>query len=195
MTGKIRRWTICFILFSAAAAFVSAGELPVNPVADNPASSIQRELAREYRNITLGMSMEEVKELLAQDPWFNYRGEPDVSLLENPNSSLIDAGGSLFIKRGLFQFEENRLSAIVLELNPETVDWYTVYTTLEERYGTPLDMTPLRAWWEDGTTRLAMERPLTVKYLDLKVYGAFEKAKEHRRAWREKARQDFLSEF
>ena len=152
-------------------------------------------IPREYRNIRLGMPPDEVKNLLSEDPWFAYRGEADVSLLERPRSSLIDAGGSLFINRGLFQFEEDALSAIMLELNPETVDWFTIYTTLEERYGTPVEMNPSKAWWEDGSTRLALERPLTVKYLDLAVFDAFIESDVDRKAWREQARETFLDEF
>jgi hypothetical protein len=152
-------------------------------------------IPRSYHGISLGMSLEEVKTLLLQDPWFNYRGDEDVSLLERPRASLIDAGGSLFIKRGLFQFEDDALSAILLELNPETIDWFTVYTTLEDRYGNPVDMNPQKAWWEDGSTRLALERPLTVKYLDLSVFEAAIAENKDRAAWRAKAREEFLDEF
>ncbi len=152
-------------------------------------------IPRTYRGISLGMNPEEVKDLLSGDGWFNYRGEADVSLLERPRASLIDAGGSLFINRGLFQFEEDALSAIMLELNPETIDWFTVYTTLEQRYGNPADLNPNKAWWEDGSTRIALERPLTVKYLDLAVFDAALSEESDRIAWREKAREEFLGEF
>ena len=141
------------------------------------------------------MSPTEVKDLLSGDSWFEYRGEPDVSLLERPRASVIDAGGSLFIDRGLFQFENESLAAIMLELNPEAIDWFTVYTTLEERYGVPATMDPAKAWWEDGSTRLALERPLTVKYLDLDVFEASVGEKTDRIAWRESARKEFLDEF
>jgi len=172
---------IFFLVFSQ----ISGAQTP-QPAPDIP---------RDYRGITLGMNPEDVKNLLGQDGWFNYRGEADVSLLERPRASLIDAGGSLFINRGLFQFEESKLSAIMLELNPETVDWFTVYTTLEERYGSPVDLDPSKAWWEDGNTRLALERPLTVKYLDLSVFEAALSQESDRIAWREKAREEFLDEF
>ena len=160
---------------------------------DSPDES--RDLPREYRGISLGMAPDEVKDLLSRDSWFNYRGEADLSLLERPRASLIDAGGSLFILHGLFQFEEDALSSIMLELNPETIDWFTVYTTLEERYGMPVDMDPTKAWWEDGATRLALERPLTVKYLDLGVFDAAIAQEQDRKAWRENARDEFLGEF
>ncbi len=152
-------------------------------------------IPRDYRGIELGMAPDEVKDLLAADSWFAYRGEPDVSMLERPRASLIDAGGSLFIDRGIFQFEEDALAAIFLELDPSTIDWFTVYTSLEEKYGSPTEMNPVKAWWEDGNTRLALERPLTVKYLDLAVFEAAVSDKEDRRAWRETAREEFLDEF
>lgn len=152
-------------------------------------------LPREYREITLGMTPDEVKKRLLEDSWFAYRGDPDVSLLKRPRASIIDAGGSLFIDRGLFQFEDESLAAIMLELNPETIDWFTIYTTLEERYGNPTDMNPNKAWWEDGQTRLALERPLTVKYLDLGVFDASVAERTDRIAWRESARDEFLDEF
>jgi hypothetical protein len=141
------------------------------------------------------MNSEKVKKLLKEDSWFNYSGEPDITMLERPGGSLIDAGGSLFIKRGLFQFEEDKLIAITLELNPETVDWYTVYTSLENKYGEPVDMSPERVWWEDKKTRLSLERPLTVKYLDMEYFNKVEQDKNDRQSWRENARKEFLDEF
>lgn len=153
------------------------------------------DIPREYRGIRLGMAPDDVKSRLSEDPWFDFRGDPDISMLERPRASLIDAGGSLFIARGLFQFEEEALATIMLELEPTTIDWFTVYTALEDKYGPPTDMTPARAWWEDRNTRLALERPLTVKYLDLGVLGTAAAEEEDRRAWRETAREEFLGEF
>ncbi|MCG8451765.1 MAG: hypothetical protein MI717_01130 [Spirochaetales bacterium] len=162
------------------------------PLVDAPSKTT---IPRDYRGIELGSKPEVVKEQLRLDGWFYYRGEADVTLLEGTQASLIDAEGTLFLTRGLFQFEENGLSTIVLELNPETVDWYTVFTTLSERYGEPTEMNPQRAWWEDEQTRVAIERPLTVKYLDLNVYASSQEKTSNRQAWREKAREEFLNEF
>jgi hypothetical protein len=166
--------------------------------AGKPAAAVPAEtepIPRSYRGISLGMDPARVKSLLADDNWFDYRGDADVSLLERPRASLIDTGGSLFIARGLFQFEDEKLISIMLELNPETIDWFTVYTTLEARYGSPADLNPQKAWWEDGKTRLALERPLTVKYLDLEFFEAALTDRTGQAAWREKARTEFLDEF
>jgi hypothetical protein len=186
-----RRYLL-LLFFSAAAAALSG---QTAPDAEAGEARVAKDIPRSYRDISLGMTPDEVKELLSADSWFNYRGEADVSLLERPRASLIDAGGSLFIARGLFQFEEERLITIVLELNPETIDWFTVYTTLEGRYGNPADMNPSMARWEDGKTRLSLERPLTVKYLDLEYFAAAIAGETDRKAWRQAAREDFLDEF
>ena len=177
---------------------------------------------RGYRGIELRMGLNDVRQRLLNDPWFDYRGESELSMRERPNSSFIDAGGSLFISRGLFQFEateieeeavynpddqndtlelspvssiQYQLSAIVLELNPRTIDWYTVYTTLEKRYGEPRELNPQRVWWQDARVRLVLERPLTVKYLDQSIFRPQSSTQSSPIAARAAARSDFLKEF
>ena len=162
---------------------------------EEPPASEPQPLSRDYRGISLGMNRPEVEDLLRADPRFDFRGQADLSLLERPRASLIDTGGSLFISRGLFQFEDESLIAIVLELNRSNVDWYSLYTSLEERYGPPGDINPQTAVWEDESTRLVLERPLTVKYLDLAVFNAALEDRQDRAAWKERAREEFLSEF
>lgn len=184
MKGKIQKKTL-YILFFYQAVFVVGlwAQEEFEPI------------PRSYRKIELGMTTGEVKNLLASDSWFDYRGDPSVSLLKRPRASLIDAGGSLFISKGLFQFENNLLVAIVLELNPETIDWFTVYTTLEKKYGSPLEINPDKAWWYDEKTQLALERPLTIKYLELDFFNSLVKEQIDNTTWRESARKEFLDEF
>ena len=158
-------------------------------------SSGKSVISRTYRSFALGMSPNEVKEKLRLDNWFNYQGDPDLSLLQRPRASVIDTEGSLFISRGLFQFEEDSLIVIVLELNPQRLDWYTVYSTLENKYGTPSDLSPSKIVWEDTDTRLTMEKPLTVKYLDRAVFSAALEEDFNRKAWLAQARNEFLGEF
>lgn len=153
------------------------------------------DISRTYRSFSLGMSSNEVKDDLEQDNWFNYRGDPDVSLLQRPRESVIDTEGFLFISRALFQFEEDSLIVIALELNPQRLDWYTVYSTLEDKYGTPSDLSPSKIIWEDTYTRLTMEKPLTVKYLDRAAFSMASDEILNRKAWLAQARGEFLSEF
>ncbi len=43
---------------------------------------------RGFRSIELGMELEQVKELLIEDPLFDYRGDPDISFLPQPPQHL-----------------------------------------------------------------------------------------------------------
>jgi len=169
--------------------------LPAKAQLTEEESTSSPSIPRSYRNIELGMNPERVKDLLKEDAWFDYRGDAALSLLERPRAAVIETGGSLFIVRGYFQFEDEELIGIVLELDEQNSDWFTLYTTLEERYGTPTEMNPEKAWWEDEYTRLALERPLTVKYLDLGVFDAAEEERTNRAAWLAEERARFLDEF
>ena len=56
---------------------------------DEGAEQKSEELPSSFHEITLGMGIEDVKELLKNDSSFVYRGERDVSLLLNQKRSLI----------------------------------------------------------------------------------------------------------
>lgn len=146
-----------------------------------------RTLPRGYRTVTLGMRVEEVKRALQEDPYYRYRGDPDVSLVPGENRSLIECEGTSFISRAFFQFHEDRLYAITLLLDPTKIDYHSMYRSLTASYGDETSLGPDDAIWENRETRLCLERPVGVKYIDLPV---FEKLVEAGRALR--AREDVL---
>lgn len=148
-----------------------------------------------YRGYKLGADMAQVKKALEIDSWFRWRGEPEVSLLTEPSRNLIDCDGSGFIRRGFFQFDEDRLFIITLELNPRWIDYFTLFTEFRKRYGEPAGMDPDRAWWESGETRLVLEKPLTVKYLDRKVFREILDRSDESVTTREWLRKEFLNGF
>ena len=47
------------------------------------------ELPHGYKNIMLGMSLEETKDNLVKDPDFGYHGDRDVSLIPGSSKTLI----------------------------------------------------------------------------------------------------------
>lgn len=160
------------------------------PTAATPATPTG--LPRGYRGIELGMSLDEVEAILAKDPWYGFRGPEDVSLLAIPNMSLIEVIGISFVRRGFFQFHEGRLWVMILSLDPGRMDHYSTYTTLAGKYGEPGYLDPKESRWEDGTTRIALERPLTLRYLDLGVLAALRDASLARESVEELERRDFL---
>ena len=101
-----------------------------------------------FAEFQLGLPIEEVKLRLRESELFRYRGDADVSFLPAiADQTLIDVEGDDIITRGLFQFHQMALYIIILQLDIEQIDYYSLYTTLTERYGEPYDLDPQRAMW------------------------------------------------
>ncbi|MGD9940250.1 MAG: hypothetical protein AB7T74_10650 [Clostridia bacterium] len=152
-------------------------------------------LPRSFRNLSLGMSMEDVKEALKADGLFAYRGDPDVSLLPRPNESLIEVSGLSYIRRAFFQFHEDRLFVMIFAINESKMDHYSVFTSINTKYGKPQSLSPAESIWDDGVTRLSVERPLAVKYIDLDIFNSLKEAGRAEQSWEELLRIEFLDGF
>ncbi len=174
----------------AAGAPAAAGT-PAAPAAP-AASAGPKAPARAFRGVELGMDRDTVIAALQKDPIFAYRGPEDLSLLPSPNQSLIEVAGLSFVRRGYFQFYEGKLWTMILELDPDKVDHYSVYTSLVAKYGEPASIDPKESRWEDGTTRMALERPLSLRYMDMTVYAKLRDAAGAKESARELDRQGFL---
>ena len=148
--------------------------------------------ARSFRGVELGMDRDSVIAALKKDPIFDYRGPEDLSLLPSPNQSLIEVAGLSFVTRGYFQFYEGKLWVMILVLNPDKVDHYSVYTSLVGKYGEPVALDPKESRWEDKTTRMALERPLSLRYMDMTVYGKLREGAGAKASAQELDRQGFL---
>ena len=81
------------------------------------------ELPLGYKNIRLGQSFEEVRAILEKDSSFGFRGDRDVSLLPTEERVLIETSGSSFFDRCWFQFYENKLYTLILNINVERMDY------------------------------------------------------------------------
>jgi hypothetical protein len=150
---------------------------------------------RGFRSIELGMELEQVKRLLIADPLFDYRGDPDISFLPQPPQTLIETSGSSFITRAYFQFHEDRLYIIILSLDPDRLDYYTLYSTLSEKYGEPTSLDPTEAVWVFEEVRLSLERPLNVKYIDRAVFEALKEEGQVQEDLWEISKENFLEQF
>ncbi len=129
-----------------------------------------------FRGISLGMSPDEVKARLREDPLFRYRGDPDVSLVpQEAGQSLIECEGALYVRRAYFQFDNQRLFIMILVLDPERVDHYSLYSALTRKYGESSSLSPRETVWMFDNVRLSLERPLTVKYVERKTFSSLQK--------------------
>ena len=117
------------------------------------------------------MSLEETKDALVKDSSFGYHGDRDVSLVPGTNKVLIETDseyghGSNFLKRCYFQFFEDKLFIITININQDKMDYYSIFTKLSEKYGKPDSLDPQSATWKNDDITLSLERPLTLKYID-----------------------------
>jgi hypothetical protein len=182
----------------ADAAPVGAAAAPAQPNAASATASqaqppdAKKTASRAFRGLELGMDRESAITALKKDPIFAYRGPEDISLLPSPNQSLIEVSGLSFVKRGYFQFYEGKLWTMILELNPDKVDHYSTYTSLVGKYGEPTLIDPKEARWEDKATRMALERPLSLRYMDMTVYEKLREGASAKASVEELDRQGFL---
>jgi hypothetical protein len=154
-------------------------------------------LPRSYRGIGLGMSLEDLKGALQKEPLLNFRGDRDVSFLPSSarSQNVVETTGPSFIRRAFFQLWEDGLFIMGFSLHTGLVDHYSVFTGLVKKYGEPLYLDPKEAVWEAGDTRISLERPLTVKYIDLRVFNELIGESTLIESAEIKRRQEFLDEF
>lgn len=84
---------------------------------------------------------------------------------------------------------------MIFKLNTDTVDYYSIYAKFCEKYGEPASINPQRAVWENETTRIVIERPLIVKYIDLTVFNELISQSTTERAASSANRQSFIDGF
>ena len=174
------------VLVASACALYAAWGAPAEAQEASP---------RGFRGVELGMALEQVKAKLAADALFGYRGDPDVSLLPNPQQTLIECSGVSWVRRAFFQFHEGRLLSIILVLDDRRLDYYTLFETLRRKYGGPVRLDPAQAVWEFPGVRLSLERPLSVKYLDSGRFEALREQGQAGEALSEVSKKAFLEEF
>ena len=152
-------------------------------------------LPRQFRQLTLGMGLDDLKENLLTDGLFNFRGDRDVSFLPAREQSLVETTGSSFIKRAFFQLRDGEVFIMAFTLNTEIIDHYSIFTQFVQKYGEPTYLDPMAAIWETDETRIAIERPLTVKYIDKIVFNDIVNESGLIESGQVRMRQEFLNEF
>ncbi|MDR0784915.1 MAG: hypothetical protein LBE74_03405 [Treponema sp.] len=185
---KIKKILPVFCLFISIQTFAqtSSDETPPNEEAA-PVPSV-------YRAFSLGMGLDELKDALAQDALFNFQ-ESDVSFVPSRTENYVATTGFSFIRRALFQIKDEKVFVMSFTMDAARVDYYSMYMTLVRKYGEPKILDPKQAVWEDEKTRLTLERPLLVQYIDKEAFSrALDEAVAARNEELE-MRAEFLNEF
>jgi hypothetical protein len=195
-----------FVVFAAALAFIFAPIPAVysqetfdftipGPPERSLAPEEPEEVPRQFRELSLGMSLDDLKAALIEDTLFTFRGDRDVSFLPLREETLVETTGLSFIRRAFFQLSEGNVFIMAFTLDTRLVDHYSVYTALVRRYGEPQSLNPQEAVWESEETRLSIERPLTVKYLDKTIFNAIIEESATRESDMLFRREEFLGDF
>lgn len=176
-----RRFFIC-VLFAFSAIF----------------SSFAQSLPEGYASVRLGMSVEQVKKELKNDPQFGYRGDRDVSMLPGQDKVLIETDTSRtnplsYLDRCWFQFYDGKLYIITININKDKMDHYSVFSTLCKKYGNPQTLNPEKSEWKDGRVMMSLERPLALKYTDQKVFEELQNKAKVQETIEEERKEDFLN--
>ena len=153
-------------------------------------------LPNGYSSAKLGMSLDSLKDALKKDHQFGYRGDRDVSLSPSDGQTLIETDGSQFgfsfLARCWFQFADDKLYIITLNLDRSKIDHYSVFSKLCEKYGNPSELSPQKSVWKDDNVILSLEKPLTLKYVDAKAFNDKKDSSNVEKTTAEKAKDDFL---
>lgn len=150
---------------------------------------------RIFRELYLGMTLDELKAALADDPLFQYRGDRDVSFLPLREETLVETTGVSFIRRAFFQLIDGRVYIMTFTMDTRLIDHYSIFTSFLGKYGEPGSLSPAETVWEDDETRVAIERPLTVKYIDKAIFNELIEQSNIRESREIFLRQEFINEF
>jgi hypothetical protein len=75
------------------------------------------------------------------------------------------------------------------------MDHYSVFCFFLKKYGEPVSLSPTEAVWESDATRVSIERPLTVKYIDKTVFDRLLKESKTNNSNEILRREEFLADF
>ncbi len=183
---------LCCLMLCTPPLVAQDGSAEPAPV---PGSAEPAPVPGSYREISLGMTLEAVQEALTADTLFGYRGERDISLLPTRNRTLIETAGASFIRRSWFQFHNEILYTMTFTLDSSRVDYYSIYSSLVSKYGEPDTLDPAKATWSDDLVILTLERPLTLRYIDVKIFNELVDQSGTSQAASDFLRESFISEF
>jgi hypothetical protein len=107
----------------------------------------------------------------------------------------VETTGSSFIRRAFFQLRDGRVFIMSFSLSTALVDHYSIFTIMNTKYGEPSHLNPRETVWETDDTRIALERPLTVKYIDKQVFNDIISESSLTESRQALQRREFLDEF
>jgi hypothetical protein len=84
---------------------------------------------------------------------------------------------------------------MILVLDTEKLDYYSLFTALSAKYGQPASLNPQETVWQSAAVRFSLERPLTVKYVDNKTFSAQQAKGGAQTDLEQLSREKFIGQF
>jgi|GEM_PF-278354 len=174
----------------------SESEGGFNPATGKATDSVEAP-SGSFGDVSIGMDVKSVKEALLKDRRFGYQGERDVSLLAGENNTLIETDAARFspypwLDRCWFQFRDDKLYVMSINMNQEKLDHYSVFSALCEKYGAPTTLNPEKAEWVGSDVIVDLERPLCLKYTDRATFEKIQAESNVEETVAEQNRAQFL---
>jgi hypothetical protein len=199
---RLKGVVLGLLIFAGFSGFCGAQEAGVSPegvaaAAEEAGTEAESGggLPRSFHGIGLGMNLGDLKAVLEKNGLFDFRGDRDVSYLPSKTENLVETTGRSFVRRAFFQLREDSLFIMGYMMNTALVDHYSIYTTFVKKYGEPVSLNPHEAVWENEDTRVSIERPLTVKYIDKKIFNSIIEESKLSGAVELELRREFLDDF
>jgi hypothetical protein len=186
---------LLFLLLTPAFAQETMEFTIPEPERRSLASENPEEVPRQFRGIALGMALDELKTALIADTLFSFRGDRDVSFLPVREETMVETTGLSYIRRAFFQLTQGAVYIMSFSLDTRQIDHYSVFTSFVKKYGEPVELSPGEAVWESENTRVSIERPLTVKYIDKTVFNRLLEESKARDSQEVLRRESFLGDF
>jgi hypothetical protein len=188
---------LLFVFFSLTRVFAQETFEFVIPEPERRslAPEFPEEVPRQFRGVALGMALDELKSALVGDSLFSFRGDRDVSFLPVREETMVETTGLSYIRRAYFHLAEGAVYIMSFSLNTRQIDHYSVFTGFVKKYGEPVVLSPGEAVWESDDTRVSIERPLTVKYIDKTVFDRLIEESKTRDSEEILRRENFLADF
>ncbi len=131
----------------------------------------QEPLSDGYKNIKLGMSKEEVQNILMKSIEFNYKKEEILTFRLEPDTDIISTEGYGYIINAYFHFHQDQLFQIILKISEDKIGYYYILKNFTTRFGKSTNLSPTRSIWDNEKIRIVLEKPCTLKYVYLPVWN------------------------
>jgi hypothetical protein len=137
-------------------------------------------IARGYRGVELGMHIDKVREVLKKDRLLEIDIRTDFGDMDEEPYHMIRARNVPYINSIYYQFGttesvKKQLFAIIIHFNKEYNDFHYLMNKMKKKYGEPSLLTPTTANWENNKTKIILNSPSTVKYIDIELYRTMQR--------------------